>query len=104
MALTEERVKEFEELESEAEGLDELIDVADGIADAGDKEWAKKIYKKAEAVAEDCDDFQRLVDSVHKNLGDKEWAKKVYKKAEGPHLHFEVRNGLGPQNPLNYLS
>jgi predicted DNA-binding WGR domain protein len=49
----------------------------------GDKEWAKKVYKKAEGKAEDYSDFSDLAYSIQENLGDKEWAKNLYKKAEG---------------------
>ena len=82
MALTKEQIKEFKAEEKEATDIFELSSLANDLVKAGDKEWAKNIYIKAEAVAEDCDDFRRLADSVHENLGDKEWAKKIYKKAE----------------------
>ena len=82
MALTKEQIKEFKAEEKEATDIFELSSLANDLVKAGDKEWAKNIYIKAEAVAEDCDDFRRLADSVHENLGDKDWAKKVYKKAE----------------------
>ena len=48
MALTKEQIKEFKAEEKEAEEAYNLIDVANNIAEAGDKDWAKKIYKKAE--------------------------------------------------------
>ena len=49
MALTKEQIKEFEEKEKEAkisDDLHEFQELADAIAEAGDKDWAKKIYKK----------------------------------------------------------
>ena len=48
----------------------------------GDKEWIKKINKKTEGRAEDCNDFCSLADSICKNLSDKKWSAKVYKQAE----------------------
>ena len=80
MALTKEQIKEFK-AEEEAEDFYGLSNVADDIAGAGDKEWAKKVYKKAEGKAERYNDFRNLADSIYR-LGDKEWAKKLYKKAE----------------------
>jgi predicted DNA-binding WGR domain protein len=83
MALSKEQIKKFEKVEKEAEDSYSFKGVADDIADVGDKEWATRLYKKAEGKAEDCDDFSSLAYSIHEKLGDKEWAKKVYKKAEG---------------------
>ena len=40
-----------------------------------------KSFKKAEANAEDGDDFRRVADEIAE-AGDKEWAKQLYKKAE----------------------
>ena len=53
MALTKEQIKEFQEAEKEAEDACDLRSVADDIAEAGDKEWAKKVYKKAEGKAKE---------------------------------------------------
>ena len=50
--MTEDQIKEFKETEKEAEDSYDLRDLADEIVDAGDKEWAKKIYMKAEEKAE----------------------------------------------------
>ena len=80
--LTEDQIEEFKETEKEAEDSYDLRDLADEIVEAGDKEWAKKIYMKAESKAEGCNDFTNLAASIHENLGDKEWAKKLYMKAE----------------------
>jgi hypothetical protein len=83
MALTKEQIKEFKEAEKKkAEEACELIEIADEIADAGDKEWAKKVYKKVEGKAENSTDFLYLAESICQRLGDKKWAKVVYKKAE----------------------
>ena len=43
MALTKEQIKAFEEKEGKAKACYELKEVADNIAEAGDKEWASKI-------------------------------------------------------------
>jgi tetratricopeptide (TPR) repeat protein len=83
MALTKEQIKEFKEELKEAEGCYGFYSLARKISYAGDKEWAKKVYKKAEEKAEDCSDYSSLAASIHEEIGDKEWAKKVYKKAEG---------------------
>jgi len=89
MALTKEQIKEFKAAEKEAEGQEvrgviffDLKYVADSMVDAGDKKWAKEIYKKAEGKAQDCSEFMELAESITGYLVDKEWAKKIYKKAE----------------------
>ncbi len=79
--LTKEQIKEFESEEKEAEDAYNLIDVANNIAEAGDKKWAKKVYQKAEAKAEDNDDIRALAKSLYKNLGDHKWSNDLYKKA-----------------------
>ena len=80
--LTKEEIKEFKEAEKEADDFDSLKTVAWDIADAGDNEWAKKVFKKAENNADYCYVLRELAESILYKLGDKEWAKKVYKKAE----------------------
>ena len=52
----------------------------------GDKEWATRLYKKAEGKDYYVEfitssDFSGLANSIHENLGDKEWAKNMYEKA-----------------------
>ena len=81
--LTNDQIKEFKEAEEEAEDSYDFTVLADEIADAGDKEWAKKVYMKVESMAEKANHFRNLADSILKNFGDKEWVRKVYEKAEG---------------------
>jgi hypothetical protein len=83
MALTKEQIKKFKEAEKEAEDSYDYRSVADEIAEAGDKEWAKKIYEESEEKAEDCSHYSDLAERIIEKLDDKEWGKKVYKKAEG---------------------
>ncbi len=46
--LTKAQIKEFKEAEEAAEDSYDFRGIADDIAEAGDKDWAKKLYKKAE--------------------------------------------------------
>ena len=48
----------------------------------GDKEWAVKVYKKAEESAGYSDEFENLAESVRENLGDKKWAELLDHKAK----------------------
>ena len=91
--LTEEQIEKFKKLEEEAFNntdesgyyMDEfdycLGNLAEDLCSAGEKEWARKIYKEAEGyvdgVAEGCVDREELADSIIENLSDKEWAKKI---------------------------
>ena len=80
--MTEDQIKEFKETEKEAEESYDLRDLADEIVDAGDKEWAKKIYMKVEEKAEDSYDLQSLAEYVRQNLGNEKWAKLIDQKAK----------------------
>ncbi len=82
--LTKEQIAEFKETEKEAEDATEFIWLAEEVAEAGEKVWAKKLYNKAEELAEDLESYQSLADSVANDeyLGDKAWARAFYKKAE----------------------
>ena len=82
MALTDAQIKEFEEVEAKAKKFSDLLAVADDLTEAGDKDWAKKVFKKAEDKANSIYNFIRLGEDLCEKLGDKEWAKKVYRKAE----------------------
>ena len=57
MALTKDEIKEFKKEEKEAEDCFGFTFIADQISDAGDKEWAKNLYKKAEEKAEDVHEW-----------------------------------------------
>tara|TARA_Y100001960_G_scaffold288769_1_gene328119 strand:+ start:307 stop:1659 length:1353 start_codon:yes stop_codon:yes gene_type:complete len=81
MALSKEQIKEFKAAEKEAEDSYDYRSLADDIAAAGDKEWAKKIYGKAEEKAAENDDFRGLAKSVYQSLGDQKWSNDLYKKA-----------------------
>ena len=71
MALTKDEIKEFKKEEKEAEDCFSFTFIADQISDAGDKEWAKNLYKKAEEKAVD-DERYHLVQSMSDYLGDVE--------------------------------
>jgi len=72
MALTKKQIKEFKESEKNAKGSSNLLIVADELVEVGDKEWAKRVYKKAADKVDDCEDFIEIADSIHEGLGDKE--------------------------------
>ena len=96
--LTKAQIKKFKKLEDKAADNTEMsgyyIDefkycygnLAEDLCYAGDKEWARRIYKIVEDMIEvgiDSEFYLLLATDIANNLGDKEWAKKVYKKAEG---------------------
>lgn len=72
----------FKNAEARASDACDLKRVADQLVDAGDPDWARKVYLKAEECAEDCLDFNWLGSSLCEKLGDLEWARRVYTKAE----------------------
>ena len=74
--------EKFQKEETKAKDACDLKKVADSIAKAGDKEWAKKVYKKVEEKARDSLDFNWLAYSIFEVFGDINWAKKVYKQSE----------------------
>jgi len=82
MSNDERLTKNFKNAEVKAKDACDLKQVADNLAEAGDKQWAKKVYRKAEDKAEDSLDFNWLAYSVCVALGDKEWARELYKKGE----------------------
>ena len=82
MALTKDEIKEFKKKEKEAENCTGFSIIASGLSYAGDKEWAKNVYKKAEEKADDFYDLRNLADSIFNDLGDEEWSRTLYMKAE----------------------
>ena len=82
MALSKKQIKEFEKLEKEAFYTYDIGALADAIAKAGDEDWARKLYEKAEEKTNNAYELQILASSIFNKISDKEWAKKVYKKAE----------------------
>ena len=75
-------IKNFQDTEAKAQDACDLKLVGDNLAYAGDRQWAEKVYKKAEDKAEDSLDLNWLAYSVSEVLGDKDWAKNLYNKAE----------------------
>ena len=96
--LTEEQIKKFKKLEEEAvDNTDEkgdymddfdycLGNFAEDLCDAGDKEWARRIYKileeKLDSAQIDKHYYLNLAEDVEEKLDDKEWAREIYKKVE----------------------
>ena len=81
--LTDSQIKEFKAAEREAKDFTELNYVVDDLAKAGDKEWARKVYEKAEKNSDlRTGDIDGLAESLFTYLGDEKWSRKVFKKAE----------------------
>jgi len=96
--LTEEQIEKFKKLEEEAvNNTDEkgdymddfdycLGNFAEDLCDAGDKEWARRIYKileeKLDSAQIDKHYYLNLAEDVEEKLDDKEWAREIYKKVE----------------------
>ena len=97
--LTKEQIKKFNKLQDEADDntesggyyIDEFKycygNLAQDLCDAGDKEWARRIYKIVEdkfnrGQMDESFSFLDLANDVAQNLGDKIWARKIYKEAE----------------------
>jgi tRNA (guanine-N7-)-methyltransferase len=74
--------KKFQNDEANAEDACDLKIIADRIAEAGDKNWAENVYKKAEIKGRDSLDFNWLAYSIVETLGDIKWARSIYTKAE----------------------
>jgi len=82
--LSKGQIAKFKKAEIRAYCTNKCRLLADSVAKAGDKDWALKIYKKAEKLAEDPSDYCELAVSVAReyNLGDKDWARKLFEKVE----------------------
>ncbi|MFL2948024.1 MAG: tRNA (guanosine(46)-N7)-methyltransferase TrmB [Nitrospinales bacterium] len=74
--------QKFKTLEANAKDACDLKQVADQLVEAGEAEWARRVYKKAEEKVEDCLDLNWLAYSVAFALNDKNWAIKIYEEAE----------------------
>ena len=82
MSSDEYLTQKFKTAESEAQDACDLKQVADQLLEAGDRDWARNLYNKAEEQAEDCLDLNWLGYSVAFALKDSDWAVKIYRKAE----------------------
>jgi len=87
MALTDAQIMEFKKEEVEAENFYDLVELADKLSHVGEKEWAKKIYKKSEGKAKNRNQIDWLAESLCANLEDNEWAERV--QSEGQDLPDE---------------
>ena len=74
--------QKFKTLEANAKDACDLKQVADQLAEAGEDDWARRVYKKAEEKVEDCLDLNWLAYSIAFTLNDKNWAIKIYEEAE----------------------
>jgi len=74
--------QKFKTLEANAKDACDLKQFADQLVEAGEAEWARRVYKKAEEKVEDCLDLNWLAYSVAFALNDKNWAIKIYEEAE----------------------
>lgn len=72
----------FKNAEARAKDACDFKRVADGLAEAGDMEWARNVYMKAEEKAEDSLDLNWLAYSVALALKENDRAVKIYKEAE----------------------
>ena len=72
--LTDVQIKEFKEEEKEAEDSYDYCNLAAEIAEAGDKDWAGKLYTVAGQKAEDISDLQSLLES----MGNDEYYNKTF--------------------------
>ena len=96
--LTKAEIKKFQKLEEKAADNTEMKadymddfeyyfgNLAEDLCYAGDKEWARRIYKileeKLDSAQIDKHYYLNLAEDVEEKLDDKEWAREIYKKVE----------------------
>ena len=116
--LTKAQINKFKKLEDEADNNTEMTgyfmdefdycygNLAEDLCYAGDKEWARRIYKIVEdkmGIQISGDQHLSFAADVANNLGDKEWARKIYKEAEDSgnfdkdELASAISNDLGDE-------
>ena len=78
-------IKVYKKAEVKADSSDDFVDLAEEVYEyLHDKEWAKKIYLKAEkeCVGKHFYTYITLANSLIEKLDDRKWAKELYIKAE----------------------
>jgi rubrerythrin len=73
MALSKEQIKEFkQQLKQWGDDVFYAVDIASEVAEEGDMDWARKIYKKAaDSSSGHCENYLHLSDEIRKFLTDK---------------------------------
>ena len=105
--LSDEQIKEFKDLEENAEDSYDYRSLGNDLAESGELDWAKKTYQKAEKLAEEYDDYKQLAESLSDSnyLNDKSWAKKLYEIAEDlAEDTYDTRSLAESLSDSNYLN
>ena len=108
MKLTKEKIKELKDRESEIDNAWDYENLASELVELGDKEWAIKLFKKAEEVSENSSEFLSLANCISNNewgIGDRDWARRLYKeiidKEEELDVIQNISAGVGNEDYFN---
>jgi tetratricopeptide (TPR) repeat protein len=108
MKLSKEKIKELKDRESEIDNAWDYERLACELVKLGDKEWAIKLFKKAEEVSENSSEFLSLANCISNNewgIGDRDWARRLYKeildKEEELDVIQDISSGVGDEDYFN---
>jgi len=79
--LTKEQIEEFKQEEKESDDSSGYMYLAEEVAEAGDKDWAMKLFQKAVDHAEDYYDLTSIAETLTE-LSENKFAREVYGEAE----------------------
>jgi tetratricopeptide (TPR) repeat protein len=108
MKLSKEKIKELKDRESEIDNAWDYERLASELVELGDKEWAIRLFKKAEEVSENSSELLSLANCISNNewgIGDRDWAKRLYKeiinKEEELEVIQDISSGVGDKDYFN---